>query len=350
MSRSKHAGTHGTAPRPMAGVRLGVLALVGSLALVAVMVGVSSGSAASGPWIEGPTASPPRVLGVHPDVVRGRGGGRILVVGRSFAAGVRVTVGGRTARLLKVRNPDALFAIVPPGLGTEVVRVTGAGGTSADNADSVVHYATRVLVVGDSLGIDLGWGFTPALDAQSHLTVIDDAVGSSGLVRNDFYDWPAHLRADLAATRPDVVVTLFGTNDQQSFSTPGGVVEIGTAAWSRLYASRVREIATIVRRAGATLAWVGLPRMGPQSVLGSQFVARLVALDRSAVEKLPRATFVDAWLVFTTPDGAYTPYVQVAPHVWALGHAPDDTHLTTSGAAVIDQRAVAALFELLTGR
>jgi Protein of unknown function (DUF459) len=350
MGRTKHVGAHPGASRPMAGARLAVLTLVGGLALVAVMVGVSSGSAASGPWVDAPAANAPRVLGVHPDMVRGRGGGRILVTGRTFAAGVHVTVGGRTARLLKVRNPDALFALVPPGLGTEVVRVTGAGGTSADNASSVVHYANRVLVVGDSLGIDLGWGFTPALDSQSHLTVIDDAVGSSGLVRNDFYDWPAHLRADVAATHPDVVVTMFGTNDQQSFSTPNGVVEIGTTGWSRLYAARVREIATIVRRAGATLVWVGLPRMGPQSVLGTQFVTHLVALDRSTVTKLPRATFVDAWQVFTTPAGAYTPYVKVAPHDWQPGHAPDDTHLTPSGAAVIDARAVADLWQLLTGR
>lgn len=261
-----------------------------------------------------------------------------------------VTVGGRRARVLSVRNPGAVFVIAPPGIGSEIVRAATAHGTSARNARSVLRFGSRVLVVGDSLGIDLGWGFTPTLDARLGLSPIDDAVGSSGLVRDDFYNWPTHLRADIAATHPDIVVTLFGTNDQQGFETPSGPVEPGTSAWDRIYAARVRQIATIVHDAGATLAWVGLPRMGPRSSMNAQFVAHLIALDRTVVDKLRRATFVNAWLVFTSASGAYTPYVEVAPRTWAVGHSEDDTHLTTAGATAVDAMVVDAVQRLLTGR
>ncbi|HLK44930.1 MAG TPA: DUF459 domain-containing protein, partial [Acidimicrobiales bacterium] len=293
---------------------------------------------------------PPRVLGVHPDTIRGRGSVRLLVVGRHFTPGTEITVGGVRAQVLAVRNPDAVIALAPRGVGTEVVRAVTSAGTSASNGRSRLHFLTRVLVVGDSLGIDLGWGFTPALDARDGLAVADDAVGSTGLVRTDFYDWPTHLREDLVRTHADVVVTLFGTNDEQALPTAHGMAEPGTAAWNRAYAARVRQVATIVRDAHATLVWVSLPRMGPTSVLSPSLVEDLVTLDGDVVATLREATFVNAWLVFTAPDGAYTPYVELAPHDWVLGHEPDGTHLTPSGAAVLDARAMVALARLLTER
>ena len=145
-------------------------------------------------------------------------------------------------------------------------------------------------------------------------------------------------------------MTLFGTNDEQAMQTPHGMAQPGTAAWDRAYAARVRQVATSVRDAHASLVWVSLPRMGPTSVLSPTLVEDLVTLDGDVVATLRGATFVNAWLVFTAPDGAYTPYVELAPHDWALGHEPDGTHLTPSGAAVLDARAMVALSRLLTPR
>jgi lysophospholipase L1-like esterase len=323
---------------------------VGVVLSIGVLVLGVGPTAAAGERRTRATGTFPRVLAVHPGLVAGKGGTRILVRGRGFTSRSVVTVGGRRARVLQVRNPTAVFALVPPGIGSEVVRVVTHIGTSARNARSVLRYATRVLVVGDSLGIDLGWGFTTALDARDDLAVVDDAVGSSGLVRSNFYNWPEHLRADLAAVRPDVVVTMFGTNDEQAIETSSGLAEPGTSAWEQAYAARVRQIAAIVRRAGATLVWVGLPRMGPQTDLDPQLVADLVKVDRGVLRTLRRATFVDAWRVFTSATGAYTPYVELAPHVWVVGHSPDGTHLTTGGAMVIDAKGLAQLRHLLTHR
>ncbi|HEY8080920.1 MAG TPA: DUF459 domain-containing protein [Acidimicrobiales bacterium] len=292
----------------------------------------------------------PRVLTVHPEVVPGRGGTTILIRGTGFTPSTVITVGGVRALVRLVRNSGAVYAITPRGVGTEIVRAVTSVGTSAANPGSVVHYANRVLVIGDSLGIDLAWGFTPTVDARDHLAVVDEAVGSSGLVRSDFYNWPAHLRSDLAATHPDVVVVLLGTNDQQVLGTSRGIANPGTPAWDKVYAARVRQLGTIIRRARVSLVWVSLPRMGPRAWLDPKFVARLVALDRSAVATIGQSVFVNSWLVFSTARGAYTPYVETAPHVWALGHAQDDIHLTPAGAAVIDAKALEGLRMLLTRR
>lgn len=289
----------------------------------------------------------PQVLAVHPSVLPGKGGVRILVLGRGFVPGLRITVGGRPAVVRSVRSAGAAVAIVPPGIGTEVVRAMTPAGTSAVAPHAVVRFDTRLLIVGDSLGIDLGWGLPAPLGAREHVAVVDDAVGSSGLVRADYFNWPGHLRFDLAATHADVVVALFGTNDQQAIRTRSGFIEPGTAGWARVYAARVRQIAEIVHRAGAVLLWVGLPRMGPHSVVGARFVERLRALDRSVVAHLPDATFVDAWLLFTARDGTYAPYVEVSGRGRAPGHEPDGTHLTPAGASAIDARAIDALRALL---
>ncbi len=293
----------------------------------------------------------PRVLSVRPQVVAGRGGTAIHVSGAGFTQGTRVTVGGHAARVVAVRSGSDLVAIAPAGVGTEIVRAITPGGTSSATIRSRLHYASRVLIVGDSLGIDLSWGFSQQLDRRSGLSsVVDESVGSTGLVRSDFYDWPTHLRADLAQFKPDVVITLFGTNDQQAFATRSGDVQPNTAAWNRMYAARIRQIGSIVRQAGATLVWVGLPRMGPQSVLSPPYVKDVIGLDARVVRQLRGATYVDTWHFFTTPTGAYTPLVEVAPRNWQLGHAPDGTHLTPAGASVIDAAAFVALRALLTAR
>jgi hypothetical protein len=291
----------------------------------------------------------PRVLGVHPLNVPGSGGTRILVTGTGFTAGTVVTVGGRTAHDITVRNPDAVYATVPRGIGTVIVRAVTPNGTSVPNGRSQLRYHSTVLVVGDSLGIDLGWGFTAAVDAQEHLAMVDDAVGSTGLVRPDYYNWPAHLRADITQTHPEIVEALFGTNDDQALVTSKGTYEPGTAEWNKVYASRVRQIAAIVRQAGALLVWVGLPRMGPQTDLNTQVVSDLISLDRSVITKLPGTIFIDTWPIFTNSKGGYTPYVEVTPGDWVLGHAPDGTHLTAAGATVIDAKVINELRRSFTG-
>jgi hypothetical protein len=303
---------------------------------------------AGGPQVPSSASLVPQVLLVRPDLAPGKGATKVRLLGSGFVPGMAVTVGGARAQVLVVRSSGTAIAVLPAGIGSEVVRAVTRGGTSRD-ARSVVHYDSRVLVIGDSLGIDLGWGFSGPLLAHDRLSVIDDAIGSSGLVRSDYYDWPQHLREDVAATRPDVVVAMFGANDQQAIETSKGLVQPGSLNWNRAYAARVRQIGSIVRSAGAALVWIGLPRMGEQSVVGPRFVSDLDALDRAVIATLPRAIFVGSWGVFTSAHGGYSPYVEAAPHDWVLGHAPDGTHLTPVGASVIDAMGIGALRRLLTG-
>ena len=277
----------------------------------------------------------PTVRSVVPDVANA-GGGPVVIRGTGFATGTRVLVGARYARGVVVRNPDAIDAVVPAGFGSFALRVVTPAGTSRATVRSRFAYRADVLVVGDSLGIDLGWGFTDPLRDGWRLRVTDDAVGSSGLVRPDFYSWPAHLRADLRVVRPTVVIALFGANDDQPIETARGLVPLGTRAWALAYEARIRQLAAIVTSTGATFAWVGLPRMGPRADVPGEFVLTEDRVGRAALRSVPGGCFVRTASLFTTGRGTYTPYVRLGPHDVQNGRQPDGVHLTPSGAIAID--------------
>ncbi|HSP26017.1 MAG TPA: hypothetical protein VLQ65_12665, partial [Saliniramus sp.] len=54
-----------------------------------------------------------------------------------------------------------------------------------------VGVSARVVVFGDSLAHNLGSGLQNVLDDAPEIDVSTQATGSSGLVRDDFHDWPA---------------------------------------------------------------------------------------------------------------------------------------------------------------
>ena len=76
----------------------------------------------------------------------------------------------------------------------------------------------RVLVVGDSDAGTFGPYLEELLDDTGVAETTVDYKVSSGLARPDFFDWPAHLRPELPAVDPDIVVVTFGGNDAQGLA------------------------------------------------------------------------------------------------------------------------------------
>jgi lysophospholipase L1-like esterase len=312
---------------------------------VDVTVG-TDGASASGAHVDFSYVVPPRITSISVSSGSARGGTRLVVHGAGFSPSTMLLIGRHHARVVAIPNSTKLFAITPAGFGTDEVRVATSGGVSATSARTTFRYRTKVLVIGDSLGIDLGWGFAVRRSIGGTLTVTDDSVGSTGLVRSDFYNWPQHLRQDLVTLHPDVVVVLFGANDEQSISTPHGLARLGTAAWASAYARRIRQLVSVAAAHNATLLWVALPRMAPTSDLSPAFVAEVDRIGRVALRGEADAIYVSTSTLFTTPSGRYTPYVRLAPHVVENGRQPDGVHLTPAGATAMDDLVASALQQL----
>ena len=164
-------------------------------------------------------------------------------------------------------------------------------------------------VFGDSLGQMLADGLDDKLADRPDVGVVHKAKGSTGLVANDYYDWPRAIDELLAgrdgskdagkdggkddapgaekqatdaaktyagrdaaksdrkaepaakekAPRIDVAVMMIGSNDKQAIREDGKTLAFGTPEWSAAYTKRVSAIDDAFRSHGIPLIWVGVP-------------------------------------------------------------------------------------------
>ena len=74
--------------------------------------------------------------------------------------------------------------------------------------------ATRLAVFGDSLAVDLSKALERFYADDPNLVVINQGVGSSGLVRDDYFDWNKAIDEQIAADSFDIAVVIIGINDR----------------------------------------------------------------------------------------------------------------------------------------
>jgi uncharacterized protein len=162
--------------------------------------------------------------------------------------------------------------------------------------------AKTVLVIGDFLAGGLGEGLKSAFEDAPGVVIETRANGSSGLVRDDFYDWTGTLPGLIAELRPSVVVIQIGANDRQQLVTSQARFDFRTDEWFSTYANRVTALAEVATKANIPLIWVGLPAFRPQNMTADAL--RLNTLYRASVEKL-NGEFVDVWDGFVDEDGRF---------------------------------------------
>ena len=162
--------------------------------------------------------------------------------------------------------------------------------------------AKKVLVVGDFVASSLGDGLKTAFEGSPGVVVENRANGSSGLVRDDFYDWPGALPAIVAEVKPSVLVIQVGANDRQQLVTPEGRLDFRTDPWFSAYGERVTRMATIAAETRVPVIWVGLPAFRPQNMTADAL--RLNTIYRSSIEKL-NGEFVDIWEGFVDQEGRF---------------------------------------------
>ena len=142
------------------------------------------------------------------------------------------------------------------------------------------HAQLRVLVLGDSLGIDLGDALVPDLLGTGVVHATLDGQVGTGLTRPDYYDWPTELATDLPVDKPQVVVIMIGANDGQDFLGPPDV-PYGTAQWNAMYAARVSSFMAEASSEGAQVLWVGMPPM--QDPVLSAKMSNIDAIDAAQI-------------------------------------------------------------------
>ena len=187
----------------------------------------------------------------------------------------------------------------------------------------------RILVVGDSVAGDLGYGLARVLSDRHYISVKVDARTSTGLARDDYFNWPYQLALDIRSYRPTVVVVLFGGNDTQGFIVGGHGVLYGTSEWHTRYSRRVAFVMNEVTKSKRQVVWVGMPIVRSSGL--SNGYRGLDRIYRAEARRRRGVMYVDSWKLFTDHRGRYSPYLHGPGGDLVLMREGDGIHLTFAG-------------------
>jgi hypothetical protein len=201
----------------------------------------------------------------------------------------------------------------------------------------------RVLVVGDSIGIDLGQPLVADLAATGVVSPILDGRVDTGLSRPDYFNWPAELHVDLANQLPQLVVIMMGANDPQSLvGGDGNGIAYGTAAWNAAYAQRVGAFLDEATAGGAHVLWVGMPPMAGAQLNGEMQVVNGI-VEAQIAARPGRATYLSSAPALGDAHGNFTAYLPSASGAEINVRTPDGIHLAPGGGERLSQAVLASM-------
>lgn len=162
--------------------------------------------------------------------------------------------------------------------------------------------ARKVLVIGDFVAGGLAEGLETAFEADASILIVNRSNGSSGLVRDDYYDWPGSLEAMVGEVEPSVVVVMLGSNDRQALRVDGASQAPRSDPWLKEYERRATAITDIVSAKNIPLIWVGMIPFRPSTMSADMLAFNDVYRK---VSEAADGQFVDVWDGFVDEGGAF---------------------------------------------
>ncbi len=187
----------------------------------------------------------------------------------------------------------------------------------------------RVYVAGDSLVGGWGAALENIAGNSTGVEVELDYEVSTGLVRTDYYNWPARLQQKMEELDPEVVILGFGGNDKQQMEGH----DVLDPEWQAVYRQRVGAVMDYVNQDGRKLIWVGTPNY-PDDVENQKF-AVMNEIFKTEAAKRPNITYVDTWARFASPNGSYAPFIANEQGEYIDVRAEDGFHLNVGGVNIL---------------
>ena len=177
--------------------------------------------------------------------------------------------------------------------------------------------------------------FGPALRNDAFETgVVESEVDFrfiSGLVRADYFDWPAHVRKRMPEVEADAVVVMFGGNDGQSMVWEGVELQPDTPEWLEVYGRLVGNMMDLLLEGGAQrIYWIGLPIMRSEA-----FTDRIIGFNgvyRAEADERPEVTYISSFELFQDENGEYSTYLRDRSGDLQTVRSPDGAHFLWPGA------------------
>lgn len=191
----------------------------------------------------------------------------------------------------------------------------------------------HVAILGDTMATLLANGLPETLSDTPEIAIDRLSKSSSGLVRDDFYDWPKAAREIANGSgKVDVAVIMVGINDRQQIRQGADTEDPMTPRWRELYTARVDAMMAPFREKKIPVVWVGLPVMKSET-----FSADMAKLNEIFKERTSRAeaVFVDLWDSFSDEKGQYSAFGPDINGQIVKIRAADGVHFTPTGAVSV---------------
>jgi hypothetical protein len=204
------------------------------------------------------------------------------------------------------------------------------GSSEAADKNRTSQASHYVLVVGDSLADQLAQGLADAFVVERpEVAIVKKTRGSSGLVRADFYDWPAQLPSLLEAEKPSAIAVLLGTNDRQVLRDEKGVYEIRSDRWRELYVLRIEAFVNELKKKNVPVFLVGLPSMRiPRLSADLQYINEIL---REQAQRLG-VYYIDIWDGFVGENDEFAMFGPALDGQRRRLRVDDGVHFTRVGA------------------
>ncbi len=162
--------------------------------------------------------------------------------------------------------------------------------------------ARTVLVVGDFMASGLAEGLDAVFAENAAIRISDRGKGSSGLVRDDVFDWPGGIKALIETEKPAVVLVMIGSNDRQQMKVGDTREPARSAGWTKEYETRAAALGEAISSTKVPYLWVGMPAFRVGNMTSDMLAFN--DIYRSAAETAG-GEFVDVWDGFVDEDGVF---------------------------------------------
>jgi uncharacterized protein len=189
-----------------------------------------------------------------------------------------------------------------PLMGSEATEGDGVLPPAPPEESGVDDGPFRILIAGDGLAGGLGAGMTRMAEDDAKIEIMNRFNESSGLARNEVYDWPSSISKIGGTKRIDAVVVLLGLNDRQTIRDGGARHDFKGPEWVKLYNANIDRLLEAAQSAKAKVYWISLPPMGDAALDAD--MRYISDLQRARVAE-KGGQFIDVRPFFAAADGSY---------------------------------------------
>jgi hypothetical protein len=303
-------------------VALLVAALVNANSLVASIEGQSYGTSRS---VELSLAKPVRTISHWTGLDLPRQGIDDLVRSLTKKSSPHVALPAVPAVLPPARRAPSPAPTSTPSLGTTTTVPPPRVPTAA--------HPLKVWLAGDSLMGNISESFVEKAASTPLISATNDFQIGTGLARPDVYNWPAEVAKEMATVNPDVVIFIFGANDDQDMVSNGHRFVLQSPAWQQEYGRRVNEILGETATGTRQVIWLGIPAVRrPRLNQTKDLINQAV---KAAVAAHPDVTYLDLGTLLDGPGNSFTTYLTNASGQSVAVRDSDGIHLTLAGAGLV---------------